>query len=183
MIASILPVDPVKRVGVGLAVLGIAVYTIQRVGIRPAGVTAILLTQINVVSAKAVRTVQISRNLEFERIYCSSRAVGDDLLRVEHLIDGVCFAVRIAALQQLKGKARLAGGNVAALLHRLCDGNLHFDVCFFIRVCVGTARHLAQLICQCHRNKHSHRCHKTEQTTQELPSAFPFFHVVSSPIL
>ena len=71
----------------------------------------------------------------------------------------------------------------AGLLDMFHDRNLHFDVCFFIRVCVGTARHLAQLICQCHRNKHSHHCHKTEQTAQELPSAFPFFHVVSSPIL
>ena len=71
----------------------------------------------------------------------------------------------------------------AGLLDMFHDRNLHFDVCFFIRVCVGTARHLAQLICQCHRDEHSHHCHKTEQTAQQSPCilSFPHVHMVPSP--
>ena len=95
--------------------------------------------------AVPVRTqepVEVYVNGDYRGLYSRREDIADAIARFEGLdsaatlnvadvnTDAFCGdASGIAnALQQLKGKARLAGGNVAALLHRLCDGNLHFDV-------------------------------------------------------
>ena len=110
-----------------MVILGDAIHPIQRVGIRPAGGAARPFAQEDGILAEAVRiAVDAFGDPEGQGVVLGVCAVGGDLRRVEDLIDGVCFAVLIAAFQQFKGKGLLAWGDVAALLHRLGDRQLHF---------------------------------------------------------